>query len=52
MLCIKKCENCLNSRPIVSENGIHYLCSYSVKTAARCLMGKKDRYIPQKGGEE
>ena len=40
-----KCDTCLNSRPVVSENGIHCICCLSSKAAANCLTGKKDRCI-------
>lgn len=30
------CETCLNSRPIVSENGMHSACCLSQKKAAEC----------------
>ena len=35
-----KCDSCLNSRPIVSENGIHYGCMLSNKKATECIFGK------------
>lgn len=28
-----ECDTCLNSRPIVSENGIHYACCLSGRAA-------------------
>ena len=55
-----KCDTCLNSRPIISENGIHYVCCLSNKASANCLTGKRDQYIKRpsppapyqnKGGE-
>lgn len=39
---MEKCEQCLNSRPIVSENGIHYGCCLSKKKAVECMFGVKD----------
>ena len=39
---MEKCEQCLHSRPIVSENGIHYGCCLSAKKAAECMCGVKD----------
>lgn len=39
------CDTCLNSRPVVSENGIHYACCLSGRAAVQCLTGMKDRYI-------
>ena len=41
---LKKCETCLKSRPIVSENGIHKVCSLSQRAAMNCIMGKKNNY--------
>lgn len=32
-----KCVGCINSRAVVSENGIHYICTCSVQKAMRCL---------------
>ena len=37
-----KCDNCLNSRRIISENGLHSICCLSEKKAMECLMKKKD----------
>ena len=31
------CEKCLNSRPIVSENGYRYICCLTPKQAAECI---------------
>lgn len=39
---MEKCEQCLHSRPIVSENGIHYRCCLSAKKAVECMCGVKD----------
>jgi len=40
-----KCDTCLNSRRIVSENGIKSVCVLSDKEAVDCLIGKKDLYV-------
>lgn len=40
-----KCDTCLKSRPIISENGIHYICCLSSRSANNCISGKKDKYI-------
>lgn len=40
-----KCDYCMNSRPIVSENGIHYACCLSSKAAMKCIVGDKDSFI-------
>lgn len=44
---MKKCELCLNSRPIVSENGIHSNCSLSPKGALNCMFGTINKFIPK-----
>ena len=40
-----KCDNCLNARKIISENGLHSVCCLSEKVAVDCLVGKKDQRI-------
>jgi len=41
-----KCDKCLNSRPIMSENGLHRVCGLSdEKAAMNCLMGKKSERV-------
>lgn len=40
-----KCDICANSRPIVSENGVHYICCLPSKQAIECMTGKKERQI-------
>lgn len=40
-----KCDNCLNARRIISENGLHSVCCLSDKVAVNCLVGKKDQRI-------
>ena len=39
-----KCEDCINSRPIVSENGISYKCILSSSQATKCLCGEQRFY--------
>lgn len=39
-----KCDACLYGRPVVSENGIHYICCLSDKAAMKCLTGEKERF--------
>jgi hypothetical protein len=39
-----RCDKCLHSRLIVSENGIHTICCLSQKKAVDCLMGKVNHY--------
>lgn len=35
------CDSCLNSRPIISENGWHSVCCLSDKKATECLITGK-----------
>lgn len=49
-----RCDTCVNSRAVVSENGIHYKCCLLKKQCLDCLMGVKDSYdgysdMPKKG---
>ena len=49
-----KCEECLNSKPVISENGFHKNCTLSYKKAMDCLLGIKDSFIKnqmQKDGD-
>ncbi len=41
-----KCDNCLNARRVISENGFHSICCLSEKVAMNCIMGKKDQRVP------
>jgi hypothetical protein len=34
----KSCERCIYSRPIISENGIHSICTFSSKKATKCMV--------------
>lgn len=40
-----KCDTCRNARPIVSENGVHCICTLSGTKPLRC-MANDDFYIP------
>lgn len=42
-----KCDNCLNARRIISENGLHSICCLSEKNAIECLMEQKDHRVPR-----
>lgn len=33
-----KCNTCLNSRAVVSENGVHYICTLSGTKPFYCLV--------------
>ena len=39
-----RCDTCINSRTIVSENGYHSICTLSSKAAINCMTGKTDGY--------
>lgn len=45
---MKKCEECLHSRPVVSENGYHYICCLSPKKAVNCIAGIKSQFVSLK----
>lgn len=40
-----KCQNCLNGKTVLSENGYHIVCCLSDKQAMRCLLGKPDKKV-------
>ena len=40
-----KCDTCLNSRVIISENGYHSSCCLSDKEAVNCMIDREDKYI-------
>lgn len=40
-----KCDTCLNSRVIISENGCHAACTLSSVKATECMVGIKDNYM-------
>lgn len=42
---MKKCEGCIHSRVIVSENGHHSVCCLPQKTAIGCMTERKDCFI-------
>lgn len=42
---MNKCEECVHSRPIISENGYHSVCCLSQKAMVDCLMGKKSQFM-------
>lgn len=37
----RSCDFCLNSRPIASENGIHFICGLSARKARTCILNGK-----------
>ena len=40
-----KCNKCINTRLIVSENGIHPICTLSPKAAKNCIMNNYSKLI-------
>lgn len=49
---MQKCEKCLKSRPVISENGYHAVCCLSQKKAIDCIMGKKSSFVSVKADKE
>ena len=45
---MKKCEECLHSRMIVSENGYHAVCCLSQRAAMNCMTNKKNHFVTLK----
>ncbi len=43
-MAIPNCSTCVHRRPIISENGMHYVCGLSWQSASNCIKGNKDRY--------
>ena len=39
-----RCDTCLNSRLIISENGYNFVCCLSQKKAVDCITKQKDYY--------
>ena len=48
MIHLNKCENCINSRRVISENGAHTVCILPDKQAADCITDIKDRKVEVK----
>lgn len=42
-----KCDRCLNSRPVVSENGLHWVCTLHYKKSIACFTGEKDWFLSE-----
>nr|DAG70828.1 MAG TPA: hypothetical protein [Caudoviricetes sp.] len=40
-----KCDTCLHSRVIISENGCHSICFLSSKQTVKCMMNNYNKYI-------
>ncbi len=48
----KSCDKCLHTRLIMSENGLHPVCTLSSQAARNCLIGKKDHFLKLDEWEE
>ena len=46
-----KCDTCLNSRPVLSENGWHNVCTLPPMDAVNCMAGREDDYVEWKRDE-
>ena len=40
-----KCDTCLNSRCIISENGLHPICTLPPIRAKMCMLEKNNEYV-------
>lgn len=40
-----KCDKCLHTRLIISENGLHPICTLSPKAAMKCIFNNYDRFL-------
>lgn len=47
-----KCDDCLNSRQVLSENGWHPVCVLMNKQSRLCLFGKKNYYVSAKDAKK
>ena len=43
MIHLNKCENCINGRRVISENGVHTSCILSPEEASDCITEVKDK---------
>lgn len=46
---MNRCSYCLNSRAIISENGIHYNCCLNSAKSIKCILGERSSYIEKPG---
>ena len=45
MITLNKCEDCLNSRTVISETGMHKVCRLSDREATDCITDLVDKRI-------
>ena len=44
---MSKCEACVFSRPIISENGFHAVCTLPDKENVECVCNRLNHYKPE-----
>lgn len=49
---LERCKNCMNSRPIVSEAGIHAACCLREGDAFECMIGVKDGFVERSSADD
>lgn len=47
-----KCNECLNHRLVVSENGYHAVCCLSSRKTIECMTNRKSHFITIKKNED
>lgn len=54
MVALTKCDSCLNSRIVISENGVHSVCCLSEKKEVECITKEKNHYeeMPKYAGNK
>lgn len=40
-----KCDKCIHTRLIMSENGLHPVCTLSPKSARKCIFNNYDCFV-------
>lgn len=40
-----KCNKCIHTRLIISENGLHPVCALSPKAAKNCIMSNYTKFV-------
>lgn len=49
---LERCKNCMNSRPIVTENGIRAACCLREGDAFECMIGVKDGFVERRSADD
>ena len=42
-----RCDRCYNSTPVISENGLRWICTLKTEQAVDCFAGVKDWFISE-----